>query len=55
MHRTVPSAIVWAVRGVGVYAYETEQFKLGDAKMRTPDRILTGHPWGRVPALEEVK
>ncbi len=42
--------IVWLLEELGL-PYDLEHFKLGDARMRTPE-YLSVHPMGRVPALE---
>ena len=43
--------IVWLLEELGLL-YEIESFKLGDAKMRSPE-YLKINPMGRVPTLED--
>jgi glutathione S-transferase len=43
--------IVWLLEELGL-PYEIESFKLGDAKMRSPE-YLKVNPMGRVPTLED--
>jgi glutathione S-transferase len=43
--------IVWLFEELGL-PYELQRYKLGDARMRSPD-YLKVHPMGRVPVLED--